>query len=262
MQGQKNLPAAVENQIVVGVDALKSGDLDGAEKVFTQALTQGIKDPLIFHNLGIIAQQRGQHAQAVARFRQALLLQPNFGPTRLLLGSSLLSLGKKQEAVRELTRAASLMPKQSEAHLQLEKAYEGFGNWVGAVAELQKLVELAPQDPEYSYQMGRALTRLSGWSYQQIAKINPDAARLHQALGQEYLIQQKYDLALTAYQQAARSDPKLPEIHLAMALTYLELKKFDEALVEIEAELKLVPESKNAAETKTKILAAKASADP
>jgi tetratricopeptide (TPR) repeat protein len=85
---------------------------------------------------------------------------------------------------------------------------------------------------------------------------------LHQALAQEYLIQQKYDLALTAYQQAARSDPKLPEIHLAMALTYLELKKFDEALVEIEAELKLVPESKNAAETKTKILAAKASADP
>lgn len=262
LQGQASLPPEVENQIAVGVDALKSGDLGKAEAIFTQELDQGIKHPLIFHNLGVIAEQRGKHAQAIARFRQALLLQPNYGPARLLLGSSLLSLGKNQEATRELKRAAELMPKQPEAHLQLAKAYEGLGNWLAAAAELQKLVDVAPQNPEYSYQLGRALTRLSGWSYQQIAQINPDAARLHQALGQEYLIQQKYDLALSAYKQAARSDPKLPEIHLALALTFLELKRFDEALAEIEAELKLVPESKNAAEAKAKILAAKASAAP
>ena len=73
---------------------------------------------------------------------------------------------------------------------------------------------------------------LSAWSYQQISRMNPDSARLHQALGQEYVIQEKYDQALEAYQQAARSDPKLPEIHLAMAVIYLELKKFDQALAE------------------------------
>jgi len=262
MRAQENLSPAIEKQVVSGVNALKSGDLDRAENIFSQALSQGIKHPLIFHNLGVIAQQRGKHAQAVGRFRQALLLQPNYGPTRLLLGSSLLSLGKNREAVQELQRATNLMPQQPEAYLQLEKAYEAMGNWSGAATELQKLMQLEPQEPEYSYQLGRALTRLSGWSYQQIAKIHPDAARLHQALGQEYLIQQKYDFALSAYQQAVRSDPKLPEIHLAMALTYLELKKFDEALAEIDTELKLVPESKIAAETKAKILAAKSGAVP
>jgi tetratricopeptide (TPR) repeat protein len=261
-QAQQGLPPAVERQIASGVDALRSGDLDGAEKVFLQLLEHGVKHPLIFHNLGVIAQQRGKHAQAVARFRQALLLQPDYGPARLLLGSSLLSLGKNYEAAHELKRASELMPKHPQPQLQLAKAYEGLGNWLAAAAELQKLVELAPQEPEYAYQLGRALTRLSGWSYHQIARINPDAARLHQALGQEYLIQQKYDLALAAYQQAARSDPKLPEIHLAMALTFLELKRFDEALAEIDAELKLVPESKNAAETRAKIMAAKATASP
>ncbi len=71
------------------------------------------------------------------------------------------------------------------------------------------------------------------------------------------MIQEKYDLALDAYQQAARSDPRLPEIHLAMAVILLELKKFDEALAQIELELKLVPESKPAAEIKAKIEAAK-----
>ena len=254
---QEKLPPSVETQMAAGVQALKSGDLDTAEKVFSDALRHGVKHPLVFHNLGVIAQQRGLHHQAIARFREAILLQPDFGPTRLLLGSSLLAVGKNSEAIHELRRAVSLMPEQPEAHLQLARAYEGAENWIGAAQEFQKLVELNPQEPEYHYRLGKSWTKVSQQSYQQIGRLNPDAARLHQALGQEYVIQEKYDLALDAYQQAARSDPRLPEIHLAMAVILLELKKFDEALAQIELELKLVPESKPAAEIKAKIEAAK-----
>jgi tetratricopeptide (TPR) repeat protein len=254
---QEKLPPSVETQMAAGVQALKSGDLDTAEKVFSDALRHGVKHPLVFHNLGVIAQQRGLHHQAIARFREAILLQPDFGPTRLLLGSSLLAVGKNSEAIHELRRAVSLMPEQPEAHLQLARAYEGAENWIGAAQEFQKLVELNPQEPEYHYRLGKSWTKVSQQSYQQIGRLNPDAARLHQALGQEYVIQEKYDLALDAYQQAARSDPRLPEIHLAMAVILLELKKFDEALAQIELELKLVPESKTAAEIKAKIEAAK-----
>ena len=255
---QENLPAAFDTKIAAGVQALKSGDLDSAEEAFSAGLRQGIKHPLIYHNLGVIAQLRGKHAQAVTRFRQALALQPDYGPSRLLLGSSLLALRKNAEAVHELHRAVALMPEEPQVHVQLAKAYEASDSWMGAVQEFQKLVELAPQEPEYSYQLGTAWAKLSGWSYGQITRINPQSARLHQALGQEYVIQEKYDLAITAYQQAARSDPKLPEIHLAMALIWLELKKFDEALAEVKHELDLVPESKAAADAKAKIKAAMA----
>jgi thioredoxin-like negative regulator of GroEL len=85
---------------------------------------------------------------------------------------------------------------------------------------------------------------------------------LQQALGLEYTIQEKYDLALEAYKKAAQANPKLPEIHLGMAVILLELKRFDEALTEIELEQKLVPESKNAADVKAKIEAAKAAQSP
>jgi cytochrome c-type biogenesis protein CcmH/NrfG len=171
----------------------------------------------------------------------------------LLLGSSLLALHKNLDALRELKRAVVLMPKEPQAHLQLAKAYGTTDNWIAAVQEFQTLVELAPQEPEYSFQLGTAWAKLSGWSYGQITRINPDSARLHQALGQEYVIQEKYDLALAAYRQAVRVDPKMPELHLAMALILLELKKFDQALAEIDLELNLVPESKIAAATRTKI---------
>ena len=37
----------------------------------------------------------------MTRFRQVVSLQPNYGPARLLLGSSLLALGKTQEAITQ-----------------------------------------------------------------------------------------------------------------------------------------------------------------
>ena len=259
---QQALPPALEKTLADGIDALKSGDLGAAEKIFSEALKQGVKHPLVYHNLGVIAEQRGDYKTAAARFRQAIQLQPDYGPSHLLLGISLRALGKNAEATRELELAAKLLPKEPQAHLQLAKAYEASDKWIAAVSELQKLVELAPQEPEYSYQLGKAWTKLSGWSYQQITRLNPASARLQQALGQEYAIQEKYDLALAAYQRAALSDPHLPEIHLARAVIFLELKKFDDASAEIDLERKLVPESKAAADISARIEAAKASLSP
>ena len=259
---QEGLPSSEAEQMASGVQALKSGDLDIAEHIFKDALQHGVKHPLVFHNLGVIALQRNDRQLAVTRFHQALALQPNYGPARLLLGSSLLALGRNSDATRELSRAVLLMPKQPAAHLELAKAYEAQEHWLQAVEQLQEITRLAPENEEYSYQLGKALTKLSGWSLEEISRVNPDSARLHQALGQEYLIQEKYEQALEAYQEAARRDPKLPELHLGMALILMQLKRFDDALHEAELELELVPESKAALEAKAKIAAARAAPAP
>jgi len=254
---QENPLPSLETQVAPGIEALKSGDLDTAERIFANALQHGAKHPLVYHNLGVIAQMRNLHVEAIQRFHEALALQPAYGPSQLLLGASLLAVGRHTEAVHELERAVKLMPEQPQARLQLAKAYEASENWLSAAQQLQKLIEMAPHDPEYAYQMGKAWMRLSGWSYQQIARIDAKSPRLQQGLGEEYLAQQKYDLALVAFQRAAEADPKLPEVHLAISAILLEQKKYDQALAEIDAELKLVPQSKAAAELKAKIEDAK-----
>ncbi len=252
----------IQNKIASAVELLKSGDLDNAERSFNSLLIQGTKSALVLHNLGVIAQERGKHGEAVARFRDALRLEPNHGPSRLLLGSSLLSLGKIADAIVELKRAQVLMPNEPAARLELAKAYEANDNWISAVEPLQKLVSLAPDNAEYSYQLGKAWAKLSGWSLRQIELQNPDSARLHQALGQEYAVQEKYDEALTEYQQAAQADPKLPEVHLGMALILLQLKRFDEALTHVDTELRLVPDSKRAQDIKSRIKQEKSATSP
>jgi tetratricopeptide (TPR) repeat protein len=252
----------LNSRLANAVAALKSGDLDTAERIFTDALHDGVRSALVFHNLGVIAQERDDHSLAITRFREAIQLQPDYGPSRLLLGSSLLATGKRQEALSELRRAARLMPQESAVHLELAKAYESSGNWLDAVPERQKLGSVAPDNAEYSYRLGKDLAELSAWCLQKIRRTNPDSARLHQALGQEYALQGKYEQALAAYEQAARSDPKMPELHLGLALMLLRLNRFDEALQQVEIELRLVPESKLAADTKARIMAAKASGNP
>ena len=259
---QERVPAPYESKLAAGVAALKSGDLDSAEKIFTEALRNGVRHPLIFHNLGAIFQQRGDHARAVAEFREAIRLQPNYGPSHLLLGDSLLALRRNSEAVSELRRAANLMPEQPQAHLLLARAYEASGNELESVVELQKLVELAPRSPEYAYQLGKAWMKLSESCFEEIARIDPKSARLQQALGREYAAQEKYDLALAAYQRAVRADPQLPEVHLAIALILLEQKHLDEALEQIRLELNVVPESAAALQAKARIEAAKSAGSP
>jgi tetratricopeptide (TPR) repeat protein len=236
-----------------GVEALKAGKLDEAESFFEQSLRQGGASALVHHNLGVIRQQRGAHAEAVAQFRQAARLQPGNGQSHLLLGVSLLALGKNAEAVSALERAVKLLPKEEQARRQLARAYERAGDWLGAVEQYQSLTELKPQEPEHLYQLGRAYARLSEWSFERIIALDADAARLHQALGGQYLAQGKHDLALAEYRRAALVDPRLPEIHLAMALIHLEQQNFDEARREVTLELALVPESRMALELKQKI---------
>jgi tetratricopeptide (TPR) repeat protein len=258
MFAQDTPQSSRDTHIAVGIQALKSGDLDTAERIFDDALRQDSKDVLVLHNLGVIAQVRGEHQLAITRFRQALLLQPDYGPARLLLGSSLLVLRRNTEAIHALKRAVNLMPNEPAARFELARAYEVASDWLDAIQQLQQANRMAPQNEEYSYHLGKALTKLSGWSLQQISRIDPNSARLHQALGQDYAIQEKYDQALAAYQEAARADPKLPDIHLGTALILLHFKRFDEAMAEVERELKLVPESRAALQARSQIEAAKA----
>ena len=261
-QALESFPPGIEQKINQGVQALKSGDLDSAESIFSDALHHGVKHAILYHNLGVIATLRGKHSEAVARFRQSLALQPSFAPSRLLLGSSLLALRKNAEALMELQRAATLLPNEPQVHLELGRAYIGLENWLGAVREFRILVQLAPQEPEFSYQLGNAWAKLSDWSFRQIITLDPKSARLSQGLGMEYSEHGKYEEALAAYRQAVQANPKLPEVHLALGLIFLNMHKYDEALAEIENELKLVPDSMAAAVAKEKIERAKAGTSP
>ena len=239
----QDLPEALHRVFEAGVAAEKVGRLDEAEKDFQEVLRQGGKAAFVYNNLGTVYQQRGDHVRAIAQFREAIRLQPNYPAPHILLGASLLATDKVPEAVRELERAVRLEPREPLARVELAKAYERANNLAGMVDQYRALRELAPQDPEYMYQMGQAYLRLSQWCLEQIRRLDPQSARIDESLAEAYRAQGRMDEAIRAFQRAALADPKLPGIHLALAQIYLEQRRTKDARHEIEQELAIVPDS-------------------
>jgi tetratricopeptide (TPR) repeat protein len=229
-----------------GVEALKAGRLADAEAAFRRVLEGGSREPYVYNNLAIVHQQQGRHREAVAECREAIRLDAAYPAPRVVMGGSLLALGRVAEAVTTLEAAVKLLPKERLAREQLARAYERAGRPTAAIEQYRAMRDLSPSDPEAAYQLGRAYLRLSEWAMQSLRDADPGSARIYQALGHNYRVQGRPELALRAFERAARADPKLPEIHLALAQIHAEQKNWASARAEIERELAIVPESAGA----------------
>jgi predicted Zn-dependent protease len=253
----QDLPPQLADHFAEGVDALKTHDLDRAERAFRTVLAGGGNRAFVHHNLGIVLQQRGRQSDALAEFRAATALDPAFGPAHLLAGTCLLALGRTSDAVASLQRAVRLMPSEVSAHLQLAAAYEQAGNTVGMVDEYRRLASLEPGNNEWVFRLGKAYLKLAQWSYERLATVRPQSARLAQALAQQYLDQGRSDLATGALEEAARRNPTLPEIHLTLARIHADEGRWNDASRELALELAIVPESAAARDLKAAIDAAR-----
>jgi Flp pilus assembly protein TadD len=242
----QELPAPLQASFDEGVRALKAGKLDEAEQAFGTVLAKGGAVAYVHNNLGIVYQERGQHEKAVTELREAIRLDPRYPAPRILLGASLLALGRVSEARTQLERVVKLAPREPLARLQLAKICERGGDWAGAVEQYRVLREMKPDEPEYVYGLGNAYLHLSEWCLRELQALDAGSARLHQAQGHNYRVQGRSDLALQAFERAAQADPTLPEVHLAMAQIHLEQKRWAEARREIERELLLIPDSAGA----------------
>ena len=258
----QDLPAALAARFSEGVAALSAGELDAAEAAFRAVIRDGGDRAFVRHNLGIVLQRRGRHADALVEFRVATRLDPNFGPARLLAGTSLLALGQPKAAAAELGRASALMPREPAVHLHRADACERINDVLCLTDEYRTLVELSPANPEYAYRLGKAYLRLSQWAHERIQAIDPASARLSQALGREYLEQGRADLAEAAFQKAIQRDARLAEAHLSLARIYLADGRLDEAARAIARALALVPESKEARALRASVEAARTPRQP
>lgn len=249
---------AVFNQ---GVQALRAGRFDAAEAAFLEVQKKAGPSSPICTNLGTIYQLRGDHERAVATLRQAVRLEPQSAPPRVLLGSSLLALGKTSEATTQLEGAVKLAPKDPLTHLQLAKAYSRAKNFLRAAGEFRAARGLAPADPDLTYRLGNAYLELSVWTLREILRLDPKSPRVEQTRAENFRTQGRHDLALRSYQFAVQVDPELPDVHLAMAEIYLEKGKPQEALEELNRELSIVPGHAKALELKKHLLSGAAQPD-
>jgi len=229
-----------------GTAALKAGRLDEAEAAFRRVIAGGAGVAQVHNNLGYVLRERGEHEKAVAEFREAIRLDGTYVPPRVLLGASLLALGRTADALATLRRAVALAPDLPLARLQLAQAEQAAGDWAGAVEQYRSLAKIDPSSADFRYGLGTSYLRLSEECLRELQQVAPGSARVHQAQGHGLRLQGRPDDALEAFAKAAEADPSLPEIHLAMAQIHMEQGRYADARREAAAEMRVVPESAGA----------------
>jgi Flp pilus assembly protein TadD len=102
---------------------------------------------VVHNSLGSALAATGHLAQAVAQYRRATALSPEYPDAHSNLAAALAQSGRLDEAIGEFEKALALKPDFAEAHAGLGAVLAQKGRVDEAIPHLQKAVELSPENP-------------------------------------------------------------------------------------------------------------------
>ena len=101
--------------------------------------------------------QRGQLDEAIAHYRKALEIKPDYAEAHNNLGNALASRGQVDEAIAHYQKALEIKPDYAEAHNNLGMALASRGQVDEAIAQYRKALEIKPDLAEAHNNLGMAL---------------------------------------------------------------------------------------------------------
>lgn len=154
------LPPAARRRYDDATMAMARRQLDVAKVALTEVLALAPECVEPQRLLGLVAHMRGDHVEAEAILRRALLVEPDNALLHMNLGSSLYNRGEFAPAFASLRRASELAPDFAPAWFSLGRAFHRQGRSAGAITALHRAVDLAPDDAVMRSQLAEAQASL------------------------------------------------------------------------------------------------------
>ena len=145
---------------MLGLSALKAGDLARAETAFDEALTLDPTHLKSMLNSTRVLLERGNGDAALERVDAAVAIAPQSAEAFRLRGRALAQLGRNDEAVEAYQRAAALDETDVWAMNNLGLLHIYLGRYIEALPPLARATELRPRSPVFQNNLGQALERL------------------------------------------------------------------------------------------------------
>jgi tetratricopeptide (TPR) repeat protein len=177
-------------------------------------------------NLGIALARAGRHAEAIARFEEALAIEPASAPALFGLGTVMADIGRRDEAIAALRRAAAASPRDARVHASLGLVYFASGRADSAAAALAAAAGLDPRDPRILFNLGAARQAdgdLAGAreAYAASTRLAPDGVRAWNNLGTVLVALARGDEAQAAFERAL-ADTGYVEPRMNLAALHLD----------------------------------------
>jgi tetratricopeptide (TPR) repeat protein len=184
-------------------------------RLWTHALAVA-PSSLAHYNLGVHLDGQGRWDEAIAHYRRALELKPDFAEAHYNWGVNLARQGRWADAIARYEHALRLKPDHAEAHVNWGVALAREGHWDAAIAHYARALELKPAFAAAHNNWGSALARQGRWReaaahYREAVRIKPDLAEAHNNLGSVLAQQELWDEAIAHYRQALAIRPDFHE---------------------------------------------------
>ena len=199
------------------------------------------------HNLiGLVRLNDGDMLAAIAEFRAAVALDPEFAPARANLGNTLRVNGDMEGARAEFTVLLEMDPRSVFAIEGFSELALASGNPDEAVRLLAQASDLDPLNPRYPTKAGWILINLGRKAegldlVQRAFELDPGYEMALSLLARTYFVDEDYKSAERFYRQAADYEPESAEAQAAHANVLAVLLKWDEAVERYRRAVALAP---------------------
>ena len=187
------------------------------------------------NNLGVALKNQGKLDEAVACYRRVLELKPDFAGAENNLGNALKEQGKLEEAVACYRRALQRQPDYAEAEYNLGNVLKEQGKLDEAVACCRRAVELRPDHAPAHNNLGVALSEQSNSEeavacFRRALELAPDYLDAQNNLGVAWKNLGKLDEAVACYRRALELRPDYAQARYNLANAFSDQGKRDEAI--------------------------------
>ena len=131
----------------LGLALAARGHNDEAIAHYRKALEITPDYALAHNNLGNALAQRGQIDEAIAHYQKAVGVQSHYADAHYNLGNALALRGQTDDAIAHFKRAIEITPDNSQAHINLGLLLAGRGQIDEAIAHYRKSLEIDPDNP-------------------------------------------------------------------------------------------------------------------
>jgi len=197
----------------LGIALSDRGKTDEAIAHYRQAIELRPNYAEAHYNLGRLLAQKGQLDDAVTHYEKALEINPVDAEAHNNLGVTLFGGGRVDEAIVHYQQALTIRPDYADASCNLANALLSKGDLDGAIARYSVCLELSPNQPEAEYDLASALLRKGRTDeaiahYKKLLELHPNSADAHANLGSAFLAKRRVQEAMAAYRNALRISPE------------------------------------------------------
>jgi protein O-GlcNAc transferase len=194
----------------------RNGRLAEAERIYVRILRKNPKQPDALHQLGLLANEKGDPALAAELISRAILVKPNSAEYYDNLGDAFTNLGKFNESIMARQKAVSLDNK-------FFRAYFFLGNLLGLMARYDEAIsafhaahKLKPNDAETLHKLGFAyfsayMLDESFAAYNQAAALQPNSAAIKMNQGHSWIACGMHKKGMQCFNDAISQGPPVPE---------------------------------------------------